>query len=283
MYFIQLFTTKKCNKNCYYCTTYSNDDTYVDIDYLKWALDQCPTELGVELTGGEVGMIQNLDDVYTTVKDHPSVKHIIVLSNGLLRKRGVDWLNDVEYCEHLIHDIRGKEIVKFYDDLDLEQEHKYVIVATETTTKSLLAHWDHFKEMGLFRDNFFYKVMNHKSDESIEGYFNDLSNLYLKLNDVYFQRMLVHYYAMKKFHKIVYEDKKLLCQKYSPNPFIDLQTRELGHCALNVNKTTKVPFNAQNLTDLMHGKLSDNPYCQECYCFDNGKNREWNRNRSYEQ
>lgn len=283
MYFIQLMFTKACNQKCYYCTTNKNENAEVDLDYLKWVLDQLPNETGVELTGGEIGLIENIDEVYRIVKNHKNIVHIKALSNGLLRLRDVDWLKDVEYWEHLIHDIKDKEIIKFYPELDLNQNHTYVIVTTQYATLSLLHHWNYFKEMGLFKPNFFYKLMNHKSNHNINLFFDELCDLYSKLNNVYFQRMLIHYYSMKRFSHNVYNDKKVLCGKYPPNIYIDFQDKTLGHCAMNVNMSHKEPFNKENLHRIRKGKYMGAEYCKECYSFDNGKNRSKSNNRSYIQ
>lgn len=282
MYFIQLMATKKCNQQCFYCTTRSNDKEEVDIDYVKYVLDSCPDDLAVEMTGGEIGLLTNLDDFYKTIKDHKHVKHIIALSNGLIRNIGVDWLNDVEYWEHLIYEIKGREIIKFYN-LDLQQKHRYVIVTTESTTSSLLTNWNYFESIGLFKENFFYKLLNHKSSMSIAKYFDNLCKLYLKLGDVYFQRMLIYYYALDMFNKTMYNGTKALCQKYPPNIYVDLQEKQLGHCAMNVNLTTKIGFNKENLQRMMKGEFSDDPCCKGCYSFDNGYGRSETNNRSYIQ
>jgi len=285
MYYTQLMLTKKCNQKCYYCTTHSSGNTEVDIDYLKHILDEFPThiKLAVELTGGEIGLIENIDEVYKTVREHPRIVHIKALSNGLLRHIGVDWIKDIEYWEHLIYDIKGKEIIKFYQDLDFQGDHTYVVVTTENTTRSLIVNWKYFDDLGMFKEKFFYKLMNHKSDTTINGYFDDLCNLYRKLDNVYFQRMLIHYYSMYKFDKNIYKDKKLLCQKYPPNIYIDLETKQLGHCAMNIRMSNKVHWSKENLVKMMNGELSENEYCQKCYSFDNGKNRSALNNRSYEQ
>lgn len=284
MYNIQLISTRKCNQDCYYCTTnLKEDEVEIDLDFVKYVLDCCPSETSVELTGGEIGLIDNLDDFYKIVKDNKHIKHIIVLSNGLIRKIGVDWLNEVEYWEHLIKEINGREIEKFYD-LDLNQSHRYVIVTTKKTTSSLIANWSHFERIGLFKENFFYKLMNHKSTITINSYIDNLATLYSRLNDVYFQRMLIYFFSINKFNHNIYEEKKKLCQKYPPNIYVNLQTRELGHCAINVNESKKIEFNKKNLEYMMNGVYNNNiKYCKKCYSFDNGKNRSMLNNRSYMQ
>jgi MoaA/NifB/PqqE/SkfB family radical SAM enzyme len=277
VYFIELLTTKKCNKNCYYCTTHDINDVEVDIDYLKWVLDQLPSSTGVELTGGEVGLVPNIDEVYKTVRAHPSIKHIMVMSNGLLRANGVDWIKEVEYWEHLIYEIKGREVIKFYNHLDLDQDHRYVIVTTDSTTHSLIANMDYYEDLGFFRPNFFYKLMNHKSKMSIDSYYNDLIKLYLKVGNKYFQNMLAHY-KMKSY----LAEEKIMCEKISPNPFIDLQTKQLGHCAINVVKSDKWEFSKENLEKLRNGEFYRGcDYCKKCYSFDHGVGRSKDYNRSY--
>ncbi len=279
--------TKRCNKDCYYCTTRIMNSfapiPEVDIDYLEYVLDTCPDDLAVELTGGEIGLIPNIDDFYYHVRKHPHVRYVKALSNGLLRKKVV-WINELdEYWEHLIYEIKGREIIRFYTDLNFTEDHTYVIVTTEPTTRSLLTNWKHFEELGMFRPNFFYKLMNHKSIISfdkgtIQSYWNELFELYKRLDNKYFMKMLLHYIDPHKWMV----NEKILCQRFPPNIFVDLATGELGHCAMNVKMSLKDKFNKDNLERVMDG-VNENDYCAKCYSFDNGKNRSKLRNRSYEQ
>jgi len=284
MHYTQLMLTRKCNQRCFYCTTNKRIGLEeVDIDFLKHVLDNLHTESGVELTGGEIGLIKNIDEVYKIVKDHKHIKHIKVLSNGLIRKIGVDWIKDVEYWEHLIYEIKGKEIIKFYQDLDLEQDHTYIIVTTETTTYSLLNNWKYFEEMGLFRPNFDYKIMNHKlaipqsfnDAKFITHYWNELFKLYSKLNNRYFLMMLIDFLNDES------PVEKELCQKYSPNVYIDFQNKVIGHCAMNVLLSNKVEYSKENFQKMINGDFSENYYCKKCYSWDCGKNRSKYNNRSY--
>ncbi len=278
MYFIELMLTRKCNASCYYCTTQCEDKTEVDLDYLKWALDQCPENLGVDLTGGEIGLVYNLDEIYHTVKNHPHVKHITVQSNGLVRRRGFDWLDEVEYWEHLVFEIRGKQIIKFYNDLNLGGDHKYIIITTPTTTKSLLDYWKYHKDMGMFRDNFYYKLMNHKSPQGIMTYYEQLADLYTRLERPHERRMLL----TKKLPRFLANEREF-CMLVSPNPFIDIQRKELGHCAINVNRSLRYEFNKENLERIINGDVDTAFYCAECHSFDDGRSRGKYANRSYKR
>lgn len=272
LYFLQLITSKSCNQKCYYCNVYEPiREVVIDIDFLKFVLDCCPFNTGIEFTGGEVGLISNLDETFKTIYDHKNIKHIIALSNGMLRKRNVDWLDKVEYWEHLVFDILpNKDIMRFYD-LELEpinDRHKIVIVTTETTTNSLISNWEYFKELGMFRPHFFYKLMNHKT-HTISSYFDKVYILFKFLNDKFSMRMIDEYiYKMKH--------SKFYCTYNSPNPFVDFDTKEIGHCAVSIPDSQRMPFSKENLQMQMEGRLFPryNPsYCENCYVYDNGKDK----------
>ena len=92
-----MITSKKCNQKCYYCNVYEPEgEVFIDLDFLKYVLDCCPFNTVIEFTGGEIGLIENLDENFKTMYDHINIKHMIALSNGLIRKKGVDWLDKVE-------------------------------------------------------------------------------------------------------------------------------------------------------------------------------------------
>jgi hypothetical protein len=272
MYYLQLVTTKSCNQQCYYCNVFEpQKEVIIDLDFLKYVLDSAPAKIGVELTGGEIGLVKNLDELFITVYNHTNIdkQNIMLLSNGLVRKRGLDWLNKTIYWEHLISDINDTKIEQFYD-LDLEQKHSYVIVTTEKTTKSLLTNWKHFEKNGLFRKNFFYKIMNGKTHD-ISKFSGELFMLFDKLNCLFSKRMI------KGFVMDNNSKQKDLCSKNSPNPFVDFDTKQLGHCAAFIPDCKKIPFNKVGLLLTMKGNIFQqeiNNCCKKCYVFDNGYNKE---------
>ena len=264
MYLIELFTTKMCNQSCYYCNVFRKDNLIVDIDYLKYVLDLLPRGCNIEMTGGEIGLLENLDEVFRTIYKHKNISKIYALSNGLIRKKGVDWLDKVEYWEHLIYDIDGKEIKLFYD-LSLDLNHTYVIVMTEKTTRSILNNWKYFKNEGLFSNRFWFKMMNNKTHD-ISTYNKLLWGFYYIRKDKYHLEMIKSF--RDKFYMM---DKKIICSKNPPNPFIDLQTKELGHCSIFFDDTRKVELTSENLDLLLNCKLfSYTSYCETCYNFDPG-------------
>ncbi len=275
MYFLELILTKKCNQTCSYCnvfplTKYKKEPIVVDIDYIKYALSCFNCDLYVGLCGGEPGVIENLDDVFKTVYDHPQVKRIRVMTNGLIRKRGFDWITNskVIYNEHLIKDIDDKQLIKFYPELDFEpaENRRYVIVTTEKTITSLMNNYEYYKELGLFENQFWYKILV-KKVHSIESFTQPLIDFYKLINQ---SDLKVNLQYIKYVNGDIDPNRyRTMCAINSPLPGIDLETKELMHCCCDIKRTSRVPFNADNVQSLLDMKLfNKNVYCDECYAFD---------------
>lgn len=267
-YYLELFLTRNCNQTCYYCSIYTGaSQVEVDVDQVKYVLDNGPSNMVVELTGGEIGLITNIDDVFKMVYDHPHIDHIIALSNGLIRKRGVDWLDKVDYIEHLIKDIRGTEVVKFYD-MDFDYNAVNIIVATEITTKSILYNWDHFKNTEFVTDKFFIKLMNDKTHD-ISRYATQALKLYELLGNERQSKMVKCF-----VDKELFIEQKRLCSRNPPHTYIDFDECKIGHCAIKFGDCPEVPFSLMNYKLLPSGLLFQNcSYCDNCYTFDDGKSK----------
>lgn len=273
VYFLQLLITKFCNQNCDYCDVYYQskfkNQPEVDIDFLKYVLDSFKySNMFIEICGGEPGCVINIDDVYKTIKDHKNTKYIQLMSNGLLRKNGVDWINDIFYNEHLIQEINGIDIKKFYNlDFKKVKNRKYVIVTSKNTIKSILDNYNYFLNKNMFDEMFWYKLVIDKS-YSIDSFYNDLVIFYKKIN----QKDLNNNLEMLQYYKDGCEKnikRKELCAINSPQPGVDLETKELFHCSNFLNKSRRFPFNKENVQKQLDMKLFElEKYCNECYTLD---------------
>ena len=278
VFFLELLITKYCNQKCSYCdvyptTKFKNEvEVEVDIDFLNTVLKYFDySNMFIELCGGEPGCVQNLDEVFKVLYNHKNVKGIQIMSNGLVRKKGYDWLTDnkVIYNEHLVKYIDGTNIVKFYEELDFEKfnNRRYVIVTTEKTIDSLLNNYQYFEKIGMFDEIFWYKILIDKTF-SIDGFYNKLKEFYNKINhkDSQYHLERIQYFLDGKDCNI---SKKALCAINSPQPGIDFETKEILHCSAFVNKTDRVNFNninCQKVLDMELFNLRD--YCKTCYVFD---------------
>jgi len=264
-YYLELFLTRYCNQDCYYCSIFkTGKQTECDISKIKYVLDHVPNNTVITMSGGEIGLITNIDEAFKTIHNHKNVKGVIALSNGLIRKRGVDWLDKVEYVEHPIKDIVGRDIIKFYPDLPYVYNNVNVIVATEKTVKSLLDHWDYFKDTEFVTDKFYIKIMAFKT-HSIISYLNDIERLFTLLKTP--QLRMVE----SARHLDSNQSQKILCMLNPPYPFIDLDNDLIGHCASSHGRCKRVPLTVENLNLLPQGLLfNDCDYCQSCYTYDDG-------------
>lgn len=265
-YYLEFFLTRYCNQDCYYCSIFkTGKETECDIDKIKHVLDLCPDNTIITMSGGEIGLIKNVDDVYKIIRDHKNVKGIIALSNGLLRKRGVDWLGDVEYVEHPIKDIIGTDVIKFYDMPYLFNDNLNIIVGTEMTVKSVLFNWDYFKNTDFVTDKFYIKIMANKT-HSILKYAAQCEELFTLLNST--QLRMVD--AAK--HPEKYNAHQKLCMYNPPYPYIDFDENLIGHCASSHGRCNKVEFTDENFRLLLKGMLFNNcDYCLNCYTFDHSE------------
>lgn len=262
VYFVQLTLTKSCNQKCYYCDVFDEQRIVtVDLDFLKYVLNCHPNNTFVELSGGEPGLIENIDEVFKICYNHKNVKGIQLMSNGLMRKNNFDWMDKVSYYEHLIYDIEEKEIKKFYDLDFIERPNiKYVIVTTEKTTKSLVNNWKHFN----FNKNmFWFKLMNPKTHNFFQ-YSEELIKLFQLVGDNNSIKMI----NFSK-NKISLNFNRNLCSKFPPQPSIDFETKEIVHCATILMKGERRPFTRENIELNLKGKLFLNDSsCNNCFTFD---------------
>lgn len=281
LFFLQLLVTKKCNQNCSYCgipgtSIYKDINPEVDIDFLKYVIDCHDSYLMIEICGGEPGLISNIDEVFKTIYNSEKVKRIQVMSNGLIRKRGVDWLNKVDrYCEHLILDIVGKEMIKHYSDLEFDYQKNfiYVIVTSEITTRSILENWKFWKEHDICKSpNFWFKIMADKVN-SIYDFKEELFDLFKKISPVYdisFEKETI--IDMINNEERIFERK--LCAKNPPNILVDFETKELAHCGCFPTVCKRFPFNKEVVKSNMKCELFElEDCCKTCYVFDRSKDK----------
>jgi hypothetical protein len=267
IYFLQFNLTKNCNKKCYYCNVYKdNMEVEVDIDFVKYILKRYGLDLMVEFCGGEPGLVTNLDEVFVECYDAKHVKKIQVMSNGLVRKRGFDWLKHVQYNEHLIFEVDGKTVKKHYPDMwfEFKPNIKNVIVMTEKTVKSFLEHWNWYSGLGYFNKKlFWHKMMNPKTFD-IGGYADELNHFYDKLDDKWHVEMVKSHLGLRTD-----ANEKIFCGKNSPQPVIDFETTEIVHCAVNLMKCKRFPVTDYNIERHLKGKLFDydKDCCSGCYVF----------------
>jgi len=165
---VDFFLSMSCNKDCWYCTSYTLEmrNLTVDMDFLKSTLEKFKNyKIRICLLGGEPGLIKNLDKVINEIKKHPNFV-CQVLSNSFVRNRYPEVLEDPEivYVEHIILDFYEKEIKKLgnYDFLPENNKNNYNVVVK---TPNFEKYKDNYPEdiEKLSHKNTMWKVFNGRS------------------------------------------------------------------------------------------------------------------------
>lgn len=271
LFFIELILNKACNQRCSYCDLSSKgitENTEADVDYIEWVIQSVPTNnLVIGLSGGEPGLIANLPDVVAKVQSMNNVERVQIMSNGLVRINFPELVALVNrYNEHLVNQINGQNIIKFYPiDFDHQNNIRYVIVLDEITVQSLLDNYDYFEQEGLFNEEKFWL----KQFVSRTGIFNpqhkeNLLALYKKLGTFRSE------YCTKQLTILDIEAQEI-CKKVSYLPSVDIIDKKIIHCLFH-NFTNRIEYacTEDNLYKLVNKTLFENidsPYCDQCYMY----------------
>jgi len=252
MFFIELILTRDCNQKCSYCTTYTipkNKPTLSnsDLEFIKNI--KFPKNSFIEITGGEVGLIDNLIDVIDIIK--LKGKKIRIMSNGLVRKKFPEIIQDpnILYCEHLFEN----STKKFYN-LEPFSENNLNNYNVIVTTEDVIDNIDNFKN--LIHKNTWLKMVNFKGSNHQKG--SKFINFYKEIKDKTYINLNL------KLFNINEKDRKF-CSINPPTPFINIQERTIGHCAKILNLSKTVSFTEENFEKLKKSELFGfEDYCSVC-------------------
>lgn len=284
-YFLEIPLLYKCNQKCDYCNVWKMNSTIleIDLDYLSWCLNEYPDNLLIELTGGEPGLLSE-NCIYKIIKElrsHNHVKKIQLNSNGLIRVKYPDLIKEVDYYnEHLVYELNGKEINKFYDVEIFPDKYSNltsIIVLTKNTVTSLIEYTDYYEKLGIIGDKAYLKVMNFKSNHLLLQ--EDLNALYESLKG----------HTKNGNIDSTFCNTQTLCSLFSHSPALNLFEKKILHCSINYDLTEKASISKVNIKKHVHGKLfskAKKEYCNKCntpMCYvysvfkDSLNNKFWNR------
>lgn len=267
VFFLEFLPTRLCNQSCPYCDLSPSQRNItkkveMDLDYFKWIINSLQTNnLMIEICGGEPGLVSNLEDALLFLKDHKSVVKTQLMSNGLIRYERPELLTLVDsYNEHLIKNIHGEHVEKFYDmEFDDIDNTKYVIVLSEQTTKSLLYNFDRYEKF-FNEDKFWLKLFVERS--TINNHKKDIIELFQRIDSEYAKFNIERMGAIDTFAQTV-------CAKFPWLPCISLEDKKIIHCAYhNFTDTVEKDVTLENLDLLVNKRLFYDhtaPYCQNCY------------------
>lgn len=233
---VDFFLTLSCNKDCYYCTSYTLEqrNLTVDMDFLKKVLDYLsPYKTNINLLGGEPGLIKNLKEVIDEIQRYDNFQ-VSVLSNSFIRKRYPYILEDasIHYIEHLVLDFEENDIKKLgnYEFFEENDKNNYnLIVMTPNYEKYRLNH-----RLDIYHNNTILKEYNSRSK---------FYNISVKAPEV---------------------DRKL-CAKFPKVPVIDFENKNIRHCSRKTQISRTFECTKENIDNMMNFRLFEyEDYCHSC-------------------
>lgn len=278
---INILLTRACNQNCYYCNNaYKHinlihidlNDIYTCIDALK----NLKSELTIELSGGEPGLIENLIEIIDLLKQQSFISEVSILSNGLVRKRfDITKLFEYKhgyYREHSQLDIVDKISLLF--DPKMNYDHslpiEHVVILTPITLKSLLTNFEYW--YSIFKDkNVEFKLLTPKTFDPTNSLIMESLRFYNLLKDLPMKKRT--YWSvitgLKCINQFMNKDKEHQesCSIQSKFRFIDVESMQFGRCSMDVVQSDYIP-----LADINVFKQSINPMCYNCYKYNLGGN-----------
>jgi len=235
---VDFYLSKSCNKSCHYCTAWTLEmrNLHVDMEFLTNTLNGFDGhKVNVNLLGGEPGLIKNLKEVITKIKEYDNIK-LSVLSNSLVRKFHPYVLEDpnIYYVEHLVLDFHEDKIEKlgnfpFFAENDMNN---YNLVIK---TPGYFAHRDNHDLSEIDHKNTLLKEFNSRSPDWIET-------------------------------SQAPEFDRRMCAAFPKVPVIDFEIQKIRHCSKKVIKGSKqFDVTYENLQKMMNFELFGfEKYCIGC-------------------
>jgi hypothetical protein len=280
-YKLGILTTRICNQKCYYCNNYYDYTIKpeIDIDYVLYILNifnKCGVDnLYIELSGGEPGLLSNLKELIDKILGLKYIKKLDILTNGYIRKYNTSLItdyNNIKYIEHPCLNINDKILNYFYDDItfynNIYNNVNQLIVMDDLTVTSLINNFNYFKNLKLFNNNIFFKLLTPKKQKLDD----DLLVKYKKFFSMIKRTSGLNYHYLCMDELFLYrkhfgeETKRLICSKISSMQYIDLQNKIIGQCSMNVDLCYKADITEENIKKTINGLLftEEAECCKQC-------------------
>ena len=259
---IGFILTYRCDKACNYCKlpNVQYDPDGVQLRFLERVLEDLPKPMRVEISGGEPGMVSNIDDVLNIIDSSDKILHIDILSNG--RIRNYTKLNQLKKLDRYKEHVNVEDIGKNYDEkLPLE----YIVVLEDKIMNMDITPYLSYPVE--------WKFITPKVEYPTDEYVEKAINFYKQFDPAKTHPFTINknkYHLEKTIHQYMLRNKahveRACCAHLPERMFIEFPTKTIGHCSMNVCESSKQPYSKQTLWKALSGLVfSKESHCANCY------------------
>lgn len=179
--------------------------------------------------------------------------------------------------EHPCLNINNKTINYFYDDITFFNNNydniNQLLVLDEITIDSLINYFDYYKELGLFdTNNIYFKIITPKTSVISEQLRDKYNIFYDKLKSVYNSTDSFIFTDYVFINRKISNNIKNVCSKISSMQFIDLDSKKIGLCSMDIDKSEYFDINDSTISKTIKGllfNLNDSTNCcSNCIKYD---------------
>ena len=228
--------------------------------------------INVEFSGGEPGLVVNLEEVLALCLSKKSISKTTLLSNGLAHDVGITLtrktlLSEFEYIEHWIEPL--KEPLNTLEDFKNNPRAMLLLVLDSSTIDVILSNptfdacW---KEVYLMPKVLTPKrgpitpILAKQTDLALRAFLRSQNiSVWTKTEVLNQLRKLQSYHRPDNRRRIT-------CATSSSLMYIDLENQTIGQCCVNVERSQKVDLSPSSLLSALRGEVfTPTPLCDECF------------------
>ncbi|MDD3043752.1 MAG: hypothetical protein PHW56_12625, partial [Methanosarcinaceae archaeon] len=143
----------------------------------------------------------------------------------------------------------------------------------EITIDSLINYFDYYKELGLFdTNNIYFKIITPKTSVISEQLRDKYNIFYDKLKNIYNTTGSFIFADYVFINRKISNNIKNVCSKISSMQFIDLDSKKIGLCSMDIDKSEYFDINDSTISKTIKGLLfnlnDSTSCCSNCIKYD---------------
>lgn len=275
---ISMLLTRYCDQCCSYCNVFSpyNLDNSIEVDLDLYAQTlTCITnyfppnsEITIELSGGEPGLVGNLRKLIEMTLSTKGVHKTSLLSNGKAHKIGMEYIHlpNFEYIEHAI------SVNAHYPNMEdfIKYPNSYILIVLDENNLDLFKQSPNLMRIwgGM---NVIPKVLTPKTAEVSKELLSSSEDILKRFLRESASSISTKQESINQLRRITQkfrldDSRRHVCAIEVPLLYIDFSNKSIGQCCINVEMCQKCELSVTNLISVLDGKaFTYHELCSTCF------------------